>query len=164
MRAGVGGDPQEYLTEDLPPSMVAKWQEALDALQALGPDVVTVQPVSLPHTAAALPAYYVISSAEAASNLARYDGIRYGRLISEARTTLIVLLRRVTLNHGRPRTAYGAPWIGARTRRRVWAGDAAADLDGHLRPLRTVRFLLPAPCTLLPPPCTNTAADVILTG
>ena len=76
----MGGDPQEYLTEDLPPSMVAKWQEALDALQALGPDVVTVQPVSLPHTAAALPAYYVISSAEAASNLARYDGIRYGRL------------------------------------------------------------------------------------
>jgi hypothetical protein len=68
---------QEYLTMDLPPRTVASWQRAIDTLGA-SPSI-AVRPVSLPHTHAALPAYYVIAAAEAASNLARYDGIRYGR-------------------------------------------------------------------------------------
>ena len=71
------GVPREYLTADLPATTVAGWQAALDALRASDAGV-DVQAVSLPHTAAALPAYYIISSAEASSNLARYDGIRYG--------------------------------------------------------------------------------------
>ena len=68
------------MTADLPASTVDRWQAAIDALAAGRQQQIIVRPVSLPHTAAALPAYYIIAAAEASSNLARYDGIRYGAL------------------------------------------------------------------------------------
>jgi Asp-tRNA(Asn)/Glu-tRNA(Gln) amidotransferase A subunit family amidase len=55
--------------------MRAAWSAAAEACESLG---ATVVPVSLPHTAAALAAYYIVAPAEASSNLARYDGIRFG--------------------------------------------------------------------------------------
>ncbi|KAJ3160418.1 Trimeric GatFAB AmidoTransferase(AdT) complex subunit [Geranomyces michiganensis] len=72
LRVGV---PQEYHVEDLHPAVLAAWSAAATCLSELG---ATVIPVSLPSTRHALPAYYVIAPAEASSNLAKYDGVRYG--------------------------------------------------------------------------------------
>ncbi|KAI0367579.1 amidase signature enzyme [Pilatotrama ljubarskyi] len=69
------GVPQEYFPTELQPSVVDSARRALEKLRAEG---ATIIPVSLPSTPYALSAYYVISSAEASSNLARYDGIEYG--------------------------------------------------------------------------------------
>jgi aspartyl-tRNA(Asn)/glutamyl-tRNA(Gln) amidotransferase subunit A len=71
----VVGIPKEYFVKELPPDVVSKWTESIRRLQAAGYKVVDI---SLPHTAEALSAYYVIAPAEASSNLARYDGVRYG--------------------------------------------------------------------------------------
>ena len=77
--AGAGGlvvgVPAEYFGDALEPGVQARCQTALDALQANG---ARIREVSLPHTAYALSAYYVIATAEASSNLARFDGVRYG--------------------------------------------------------------------------------------
>ncbi len=67
--------PKEYFGEGLDPEIKASILQAAKALEALG---VTVDYVSLPLEDAALSAYYVVASAEASSNLARFDGIRYG--------------------------------------------------------------------------------------
>ncbi|KAM5534505.1 hypothetical protein V8D89_011837 [Ganoderma adspersum] len=72
LRVGV---PQEYFPTELHPSIVTLVRAILDQLRLRG---ATIVPVSLPATPYALSAYYVISSAEASSNLARYDGIEYG--------------------------------------------------------------------------------------
>ncbi|OLN96570.1 Glutamyl-tRNA(Gln) amidotransferase subunit A, mitochondrial [Colletotrichum chlorophyti] len=69
------GIPLEYNIEELDPNIKAAWSDAVDVLRKSGVDVV---PVSLPSTKHALSAYYVIAPAEAASNLAKYDGVRYG--------------------------------------------------------------------------------------
>src|SRR5690606_40846159 len=55
------------------------WQQGLEWLKSEG---ATVKDISLPHTKYALPAYYVVSPAEASSNLARYDGVKYGLRVS----------------------------------------------------------------------------------
>ncbi|KAJ3939467.1 Trimeric GatFAB AmidoTransferase(AdT) complex subunit [Colletotrichum fioriniae] len=69
------GIPLEYNIEELDPEIKAAWSDASDLLQKSGIEVV---PVSLPSTKHALSAYYVIAPAEASSNLAKYDGVRYG--------------------------------------------------------------------------------------
>jgi aspartyl-tRNA(Asn)/glutamyl-tRNA(Gln) amidotransferase subunit A len=69
------GVPQEYNLPDLHPSMSRAWSIAISKLQSSGHKVTKV---NLPRTKEALSAYYVLATAEAASNLARYDGIRYG--------------------------------------------------------------------------------------
>ncbi|KAI8996464.1 amidase signature enzyme [Trametes punicea] len=69
------GVPQEYFPTELQSSIVQSLTKVLDRLRGKG---ATIMPVSLPSTPYALSAYYVISSAEASSNLARYDGIEYG--------------------------------------------------------------------------------------
>ncbi|KAI9203073.1 A subunit of glutamyl-tRNA amidotransferase [Polychytrium aggregatum] len=69
------GVPQEYHVHGLDESILASWSRALDALAARG---ATIVPVSLPHTQHALASYYTIATAEASSNLSRYDGLRYG--------------------------------------------------------------------------------------
>uniref|UniRef100_A0A0W0GE96 Glutamyl-tRNA(Gln) amidotransferase subunit A, mitochondrial n=1 Tax=Moniliophthora roreri TaxID=221103 RepID=A0A0W0GE96_MONRR len=72
LRVGV---PQEYFTREVSPSILNSTRKAIKALQTLGAQII---PVSLPSTSYALSAYYVLASAEASSNLARYDGIEYG--------------------------------------------------------------------------------------
>lgn len=75
----VVGRPREYFPEALDPRLAAHCTRALACLQELG---ATVRDVSLPHTPLAIPAYYIIAPAEASSNLARFDGVRYGRRVA----------------------------------------------------------------------------------
>jgi aspartyl-tRNA(Asn)/glutamyl-tRNA(Gln) amidotransferase subunit A len=69
------GVPKEYRADGMPPEIEALWAKGVEWLKDAGCEVVDV---SLPHTKYALPAYYIIAPAEASSNLARYDGMRYG--------------------------------------------------------------------------------------
>src|SRR5208283_5608554 len=69
------GIPKEYRLEGMPPEIEKLWTEGAAWLKAAGAELVEV---SLPHTKYALPAYYIVAPAEASSNLARYDGVRYG--------------------------------------------------------------------------------------
>jgi aspartyl-tRNA(Asn)/glutamyl-tRNA(Gln) amidotransferase subunit A len=69
------GIPKEYRLDGMHPEIEKVWQRGCDWLKAAGAELVEV---SLPHTKYALPAYYIVNPAEASSNLARYDGVRYG--------------------------------------------------------------------------------------
>ena len=72
------GVPMEYRVDGLNPEVADYWDKAAEILKAAGAEVVSI---SLPHTKYALPTYYVIAPAEASSNLARYDGVRYGHRV-----------------------------------------------------------------------------------
>ena len=69
------GVPTEYRMDGMDPDVAASWDQGIAWLKDAGAEIVEV---SLPHTKYALPAYYIIAPAEASSNLARYDGVRYG--------------------------------------------------------------------------------------
>ena len=69
------GIPAEYRLDGTPAAIVALWEKGIDWLKAAGAEIVEI---SLPHTKYALPAYYIVAPAEASSNLARYDGVRFG--------------------------------------------------------------------------------------
>jgi aspartyl-tRNA(Asn)/glutamyl-tRNA(Gln) amidotransferase subunit A len=69
------GIPKEYRVDGMPAEIEALWEQGINWLKDAGAEIVDV---SLPHTKYALPAYYIIAPAEASSNLARYDGVRYG--------------------------------------------------------------------------------------
>ena len=69
------GIPKEYRVDGMPAEIDAVWEQGIAWVKDAGAEVVEV---SLPHTKYALPAYYIIAPAEASSNLARYDGVRYG--------------------------------------------------------------------------------------
>ncbi|WP_324808087.1 Asp-tRNA(Asn)/Glu-tRNA(Gln) amidotransferase subunit GatA [Sphingomonas sp. LY29] len=69
------GIPKEYRIDGVPEEINAIWDRGIEWLKDAGAEVV---PISLPHTKYALPTYYIIAPAEASSNLARYDGVRYG--------------------------------------------------------------------------------------
>lgn len=69
------GIPREYRLDGMPDEIEKLWSRGADMLRDAGAEIVDV---SLPHTKFALPAYYVLAPAEASSNLARYDGVRYG--------------------------------------------------------------------------------------
>ncbi|WP_075996250.1 Asp-tRNA(Asn)/Glu-tRNA(Gln) amidotransferase subunit GatA [Salaquimonas pukyongi] len=69
------GIPAEYRMDGMPEEIETLWQQGIDWYRAAGAEIVDI---SLPHTKYALPAYYIVAPAEASSNLARYDGVRYG--------------------------------------------------------------------------------------
>ena len=69
------GIPKEYRIDGMPAEIEKLWQQGIDWLKDAGAEIVDI---SLPHTKYALPAYYIVAPAEASSNLARYDGVRYG--------------------------------------------------------------------------------------
>ncbi|THV13896.1 Asp-tRNA(Asn)/Glu-tRNA(Gln) amidotransferase subunit GatA [Rhizobium rhizophilum] len=69
------GIPREYRIEGMSEEILALWQQGIAWLKEAGAEIVDI---SLPHTKYALPAYYIVAPAEASSNLARYDGVRYG--------------------------------------------------------------------------------------
>ncbi|MFM5930328.1 MAG: Asp-tRNA(Asn)/Glu-tRNA(Gln) amidotransferase subunit GatA [Novosphingobium sp.] len=81
--AGLSGDltgkkvgiPREYRMDGMDADVLASWEQGIAWLKDAGAEIVDV---SLPHTKYALPAYYIVAPAEASSNLARYDGVRYG--------------------------------------------------------------------------------------
>ena len=72
MRIGI---PKEYRVEGMPGEIEELWQKGIAMFREAGAEIVDI---SLPHTKYALPAYYIVAPAEASSNLARYDGVRYG--------------------------------------------------------------------------------------
>nr|WP_321444278.1 Asp-tRNA(Asn)/Glu-tRNA(Gln) amidotransferase subunit GatA [uncultured Cohaesibacter sp.] len=69
------GIPKEYRVDGMPAEVDESWQQGIDWLKAAGAEIVEI---SLPMTKYALPAYYIVAPAEASSNLARYDGVKYG--------------------------------------------------------------------------------------
>ena len=101
------GVPAEYFPADLDPGVRAGCEAALARIRGLGGKVVEV---SLPHTALAVPTYYIIAPAEAAANLARYDGARYGARVKTEGD--VRALYRATRGKG----------FGAEVRRRILVG------------------------------------------
>ena len=71
----VVGIPAEYFPESLDPQIRARCDKVIEVLRQLGAEI---RPVSLPHTDHSIPVYYILAPAEASSNLARFDGVRYG--------------------------------------------------------------------------------------
>ncbi len=69
------GIPKEYSIDGMPPEIQSLWDQGIEWMKEAGAEIV---PITLPHTKYALPAYYVVAPAGASSNLARYDGMRYG--------------------------------------------------------------------------------------
>jgi aspartyl-tRNA(Asn)/glutamyl-tRNA(Gln) amidotransferase subunit A len=130
------GLPSEYFPADLDAGVRAGVDRAVDALRALGAELVSV---SLPHTAYAVPTYYVLAPAEAASNLARYDGARYGaRRIGPAGD--LPALYRATRGAG----------FGAEVRRRILIGTyvlSAGYYNAYYRKAQQVRNLIAADFT-----------------
>lgn len=112
----VVGVPGEYFTPGLDAGVRRACDLALDRLRALG---ATVRSVSLPHTRHAVPAYYVIATAEASSNLARFDGVRYGARARHAASTLDVY--RLSRSTG----------FGGEVKRRIMLGTFALSAGYH---------------------------------
>ncbi len=106
------GLPREYRLDGLSSDTAALWERAVAWLTDAGAAVVDV---SLPHTRAALPAYYIIAPAEASSNLARYDGVRYGRRVEARPGEDVHAMYERTRGEG----------FGAEVRRRVLIGTYA---------------------------------------
>ena len=125
------GLPREYFPPDLHPGVAAGMERTKAALRNLGAELVDV---SLPHSAFAVPTYYIIAPAEAAANLARYDGVRYGpRWIGPEGD--IRSLYRATRGHG----------FGAEVQRRILVGTyvlSAGYYDAYYRKAQRVRALI----------------------
>ncbi len=123
------GVPAEYLGEGLDAEVRAAVESGIQELARAGAEIV---PISLPHTPYAIPTYYVIATAEASSNLARYDGVRYG-LRTEGKT-LTDMYRR-TRDAG----------FGAEVKRRIMLGTyvlSAGYYDAYYLKAQRVRSLL----------------------
>ncbi len=88
LRVGV---PEEYFGAGLAPEVDAAVRRALDGLVSLG---ATLIPISLPHTSLGVATYYVLATAEASSNLSRFDGVRFGSRVEPPRATLSTLYTR----------------------------------------------------------------------
>ncbi|HSJ05471.1 MAG TPA: Asp-tRNA(Asn)/Glu-tRNA(Gln) amidotransferase subunit GatA [Longimicrobiales bacterium] len=112
----VVGVPDEYFPPGLDAGVRRACDHALDRLRALG---ATLRRVSLPHTRHAVPAYYVIATAEASSNLARFDGVRYGARARQASSTLDVY--RLSRSGG----------FGGEVKRRIMLGTFALSAGYH---------------------------------
>ena len=124
------GVPEEYFGDGLDPEIRSAVERALEALRAAG---ATVHPISLPHTRYAVPTYYVLATAEASSNLSRFDGVRFGLRSGEAKT-LSAMFRR-TRDEG----------FGAEVKRRILLGTyvlSAGYYDAYYRKGQQVRTLL----------------------
>jgi aspartyl-tRNA(Asn)/glutamyl-tRNA(Gln) amidotransferase subunit A len=126
MRIGI---PKEYRVDGMSPEIETLWRKGVEWLKGAGAEMVDV---SLPHTKYALPAYYIVAPAEASSNLARYDGVRYG---------LRVPGRDVTDMYERTR----GEGFGPEVRRRVLIGTyvlSAGYYDAYYLRAQKVRTLI----------------------
>ncbi|MEM1006161.1 MAG: Asp-tRNA(Asn)/Glu-tRNA(Gln) amidotransferase subunit GatA [Pseudomonadota bacterium] len=126
------GIPKEYRMDGMPAEIEKLWSEGADMLRAAGARIVDI---SLPHTKYALPAYYVIAPAEASSNLARYDGVRYGRRAQLAQGDGITEMYEKTRAEG----------FGHEVQRRVMIGTyvlSAGFYDAYYNRARKVRSLI----------------------
>jgi aspartyl-tRNA(Asn)/glutamyl-tRNA(Gln) amidotransferase subunit A len=124
------GVPEEYFGDGLDPEIRAAIERSLDGLRANG---CVIEKVSLPHTRYAVPTYYVIATAEASSNLSRFDGVRFGLRSKEAGT--LSAMYRNTRDEG----------FGAEVKRRILLGTyvlSAGYYDAYYRKAQQVRALL----------------------
>ena len=124
------GIPREYFSAGIQPEVEVAVREAIRALESLG---AVTQEVSLPHTDYALPTYYLIAPAEASSNLARYDGVKYGYAYPDAAD--IWDLYRKTRQHG----------FGSEVKRRIMLGTyalSAGYYDAYYLKAQKVRTLI----------------------
>jgi aspartyl-tRNA(Asn)/glutamyl-tRNA(Gln) amidotransferase subunit A len=127
LRVGV---PEEYFGEGLDPEIKGAVERTLDGLKAQGCEIVRI---TLPHTKYAIPTYYVIATAEASSNLSRFDGVRFG-LRSEDSKTLSAMYRK-SREEG----------FGAEVKRRILLGTyalSAGYYDAYYKKAQQVRTLL----------------------
>jgi len=148
------GVPDEYRLEGLAPEIAELWERGLDWLRAAG---ATTVPISLPHTKHALPTYYVVAPAEASSNLARYDGVRFGLREASPGGDLRDLYERSR-----------AAGFGAEVKRRIMIGTyvlSAGYYDAYYLKAQKVRALIRrdfeqawAQCDAIVTPATPTAA------
>ncbi len=126
------GIPKEYRVDGMPAEIEKLWQQGAEMLRDAGAELVDI---SLPHTKYALPAYYVIAPAEASSNLARYDGVRYGHRAK------IAAGEGITEMYERSR----AEGFGAEVKRRVMIGAyvlSAGFYDAYYKRAQRVRTLI----------------------
>jgi aspartyl-tRNA(Asn)/glutamyl-tRNA(Gln) amidotransferase subunit A len=124
------GLPEEYFGEGLDPEIRGAIDGVVAGLKMVG---CVVKPVSLPHTKYAIPTYYVIATAEASSNLSRFDGVRFGLRSEEAKT--LSEMYRKTRDEG----------FGAEVKRRILLGTyalSAGYYDAYYRKAQQVRTLL----------------------
>ena len=127
LRVGV---PEEYFGEGLDPEIRAAVERAIDGLKSAG---CIVKPVNLPHTRYAIPTYYVLATAEASSNLSRFDGVRFGLRASDAGT--LSSMFKETREVG----------FGPEVKRRILLGTyalSAGYYDAYYRKAQQMRTLL----------------------
>lgn len=125
------GVPKEYRIEGMSAEIEALWQQGLAWLREAGAETVEI---SLPHTKYALPTYYIVAPAEASSNLARYDGVRYGLRVEERGDDLADLYERTR-----------AAGFGAEVKRRIMIGTyvlSAGYYDAYYLKAQKVRALI----------------------
>jgi aspartyl-tRNA(Asn)/glutamyl-tRNA(Gln) amidotransferase subunit A len=123
------GVPEEYFIEGIQPEVEQAVRQAIAALESLG---AVVQKVSLPHTEYALPVYYLIAPAEASANLARYDGVRFGKRVE---TDQNIAMFRATRGQG----------FGPEVKRRIMLGTyalSAGYYDAYYGQAQKVRTLI----------------------
>tara|TARA_B110000908_G_scaffold32517_1_gene38794 strand:+ start:944 stop:2425 length:1482 start_codon:yes stop_codon:yes gene_type:complete len=126
------GLPKEYRMDGMPEEIEKLWANGADMLRDAGAEIVDI---SLPHTKYALPAYYVIAPAEASSNLARYDGVRYGHRAKLDEGDGITEMYEKTRAEG----------FGPEVQRRVMIGTyvlSAGFYDAYYNRARRVRTLI----------------------
>jgi aspartyl-tRNA(Asn)/glutamyl-tRNA(Gln) amidotransferase subunit A len=132
IRGKVIGIPKEYRMDGMPAEIEKLWADGTAMLKAAGAEI---REISLPHTKYALPAYYVIAPAEASSNLARYDGVRYGHRATLAQGDGITEMYEKTRAEG----------FGSEVQRRVMVGTyvlSAGFYDAYYNRARRVRALI----------------------
>ena len=126
------GIPKEYRLDGMPSEIEKLWSDGTEMLRQAG---AKIENISLPHTKYALPAYYVIAPAEASSNLARYDGVRYGRRAALSSGDGINEMYEKTRAEG----------FGPEVKRRVMIGTyvlSAGFYDAYYNRARRVRALI----------------------
>ena len=126
------GIPKEYRLDGMPGEIEALWQDGIAMMKDAGAEIVDI---SLPHTKYALPAYYVVAPAEASSNLARYDGVRFGHRAKMAQGDGITEMYENTRAEG----------FGPEVQRRVMIGTyvlSAGFYDAYYNRARKVRTLI----------------------
>ncbi len=147
------GVPEEYFGEGLDPEIRAAVEQALEDLRAAGCEIIRL---TLPHTRYAVPAYYVLATAEASSNLSRFDGVRFGLRAPGVKN--LSGMYRDTREQG----------FGAEVKRRILLGTyslSAGYYDAYYKKAQQVRTLLAqdfleafSRCDVLVGPMTPTAA------
>ena len=125
------GIPNEYRIDGMNPEIIAAWDKGVAILKAAGAEIV---PVSLPHTNYALPTYYVLAPAECSSNLARYDGVRFGLRVMDEGDNLNDMYEKTR-----------AAGFGAEVKRRILIGTyvlSAGYYDAYYKQAQRVRALI----------------------